>query len=192
MSELVEGFDFLTGLKNNITILGTKSTPSKSEYYDAALSMGRYFAESDYAVVTGGGPGIMEAASRGAYEIGGESIGVNMRVKGVERRNKFLTSSVSFTFPFVRKLIITAPSNGFVFFPGGFGTLHQLFELLTLVETGKIKPIPLCLYDSKFWSPLGDFINKMFFDFHTISTGDRNLCKIVENTEEVFNCIDSK
>ncbi len=192
MSELVEGFDFLSGLKNNISVLGTKSITSKSKYYEVALEMGRHFAKAGYSVATGGGPGIMEAANRGAYEAGGESIGINMHVSGLERRNKYLTSSASFSYPFVRKLIITTPSNGFIFFPGGFGTLHQLFELLTLVETGKIKKIPLCLYDSDFWKPLQDLINKMFVDFHTISTGDRDLCKIVENIEEAYNCFDSK
>jgi len=188
MAELVEGFEFLTQLKREVTILGTKSILPDSKYYEAAHRLGREVSKLGYTVVTGGGPGIMEAANRGAFEAGGESVGINMRVRGVERRNNFMTRSIGFTFPFVRKLIITAPSHGFVFFPGGFGTLHQLFELLTLVETKKIEPLPLCLYNREFWQPLMDFINVMYQDFKTISTGDRELCHIVDNVEDAIIC----
>lgn len=192
MAELVDGFEFLTQLKNSVTILGTKSIMPGSRYYEAAYELGREFAKLGYAVVTGGGPGIMEAANKGAFETGGESVGINMRVKGSERRNKYLTRNIGFTFPFVRKLIITAPSRGFAFFPGGFGTLHQLFELLTLVETGKIEHMPICLYNKEFWQPLVDFINMMYADFKTISIGDRELCHIVDSVSDVINCAKEK
>lgn len=189
MSELVEGFEFLTQISKEVTILGTKSIMPDSKYYAAAHQLGREISKLGYTVVTGGGPGIMEAASKGAFEAGGESVGINMRVRGVERRNNFMTRSIGFTFPFVRKLIITAPSHGFIFFPGGFGTLHQLFELLTLLETKKIEPLPLCLYDREFWQPLVDFINVMYRDFKTISTGDRELCHVVDKPEDTINCV---
>ena len=192
MAELVDGFEFLTQIKNGATILGTKNIMPGSRYYDAAHELGKELARLGYTVVTGGGPGIMEAANRGAFEAGGESIGINMRVKGVERRNNFMTRTIGFSFPFVRKLIITAPSSGFTFFPGGLGTLHQLFELLTLIETGKIEKIPLCLYNSEFWAPMVDIINVMYDDFKTISKGDRELCRVVDSVADVINCAKAK
>ncbi len=188
MAELVDGFEFLTQIKNSATILGTKSIMAGTRYYEAAHELGKEMSKLGYAVVTGGGPGIMEAANKGAFEAGGESIGINMRVKGVERRNNFMTRTIGFTFPFVRKLIITAPSSGFTFFPGGFGTLHQLFELLTLVETGKVEHMPLCLYDREFWQPLVDFINVMYKDFKTIGKSDRELCHIADSVSDIINC----
>lgn len=189
MAELVEGFEFLTNIKNDVTVLGTKSILPGSPYYDAAFEVGKALAKNKMMTVTGGGPGVMEAANKGAYENGGESIGIDMSVRGFERRNNFLTSSIRFTFPFVRKLIITAPSRGFVFFPGGYGTLHQLFELLTLVETKKMEPLPLLLYNQEYWQPLVDFINKLYGEFKTISMGDQDLVKIVNSPADVISHI---
>jgi hypothetical protein len=192
MAELVDGFEFLNQIKNDITVLGTKSILPGTKYYDAALELGRELAKSGYTTITGGGPGIMEAVSRGAYESGGETIGINMRVRGVERRNNYLTRSIGFTFPFVRKLIITSPSHGFIFFPGGYGTLHQLFELLTLVETKKVETMPLCLYGREFWQPLLDFINVMYTDFKTIGQDDRDLVRVSDDINEMLNFVKQK
>lgn len=189
MAELVDGFEFLTKIKNGVTILGTKSLMQGTKYYEDAHRLGMEVAKLGYTIVSGGGPGIMEAASKGALEAGGESVGVNMRVRGLERRNNYLTRSIGFAFPFVRKLIITAPSNGFVFFPGGFGTLHHLFEMLTLMETKKIEPIPLCLYNREFWQPLADFINVMYEDYHTISRGDRDLFRVIDDLDDIIHCV---
>ncbi len=192
MAELVEGFEFLTKISNAVTVLGTKSLMPGTHYYEAAHKLGHEIAKLGYPVVTGGGPGIMEAASKGAIEVGGDSIGINMRVRGLERRNNYLTKSMGFSFPFVRKLVITAPSKGFVFFPGGLGTLHHLFEMLTLIETGKIAHIPLCLYNREFWQPLADFVHVMYQDYHTISRNDRDLFKVIDNIDDVVSCIKSK
>ncbi|PIT86557.1 MAG: TIGR00730 family Rossman fold protein, partial [Candidatus Magasanikbacteria bacterium CG10_big_fil_rev_8_21_14_0_10_43_6] len=129
MGELVEGFEFLTGLSHDITVLGTKTIKSTNRYYAEAEDFGRKLAEAGYAVVTGGRTGIAEAANKGAYEADGVSIGLGVSTKdNAENLNEYLTKSLTFKFPFTRKLIVTAPSEGFVFFPGGFGTLHQLFE----------------------------------------------------------------
>ncbi|MFA5127976.1 MAG: TIGR00730 family Rossman fold protein [Patescibacteria group bacterium] len=192
MAELVEGFEFLNKVKNDVTVLGTKSIMPGTKYYEDARNLGRELALNGYMTITGGGPGIMEAVSRGAYESGGESVGINMRVRGVERRNNYLSRTIGFTFPFVRKLIITAPSHGFAFFPGGYGTLHQLFELLTLVETKKVEPMPLVLYGREFWQPLLDFINVMYTDFKTISHGDRELCRVTDDINELLNLVRQK
>ena len=186
MAELVSGFEFLSQLKKDVTILGTKSIPVGSPYYQAAYDLSARLAEEGYEVITGGGAGIMEAANKGAYEHGGESIGLNMRSGGHERTNPYLTKSMGFFFPFVRKLMITSPSKAFVFFPGGFGTLHQLFEILTLQETQKIPPIPSILYGRKFWEPLLKFIHQLHVKFKTISHMDEIFIKIVDTPEEVM------
>lgn len=187
MAELVSGFEFLTKLEDNVTVLGTKSILPDSPFYRAAEELGRLLAGQKLTVVTGGGPGVMEAANKGAFNAGGESIGINMRMEKGERVNQYITKSLGFFFPFVRKLIITAPSKAFVFFPGGFGTLHQLFEILTLQETGKIAPMPTLLYGKEFWQPLLDYIRFLYEDWKTISRSDQDLVQVVDRPEEVLN-----
>ncbi len=186
MAELVEGFEFLTKISKGITIFGTKSIIPGTPYYSAAYELGKLLAQNKFSVVTGGGPGIMEAANKGAFEAGGESIGINMRFDGKERVNNYLTKSIGFVFPYIRKLIITSPSKAFVFFPGGFGTMHQLFELLTLIETKKIAPMPLILYGRSFWQPLLDIIHGLYKDFKTISEIDESYLIVVDRPEEVM------
>ncbi len=185
MAELVDGFEFLMKMKNDVTVLGTKNISSGSPYYQAAYELGKVLAGYQHSVITGGGPGIMEAANKGAFEAGGQSFGININLGGRERVNKYITSSISFFFPFVRKLIITAPSEAFVFFPGGFGTLHQLFELLTLQETKKMAPLPIILYDKKFWQPMLDIVHDLNVKFKTISHMDELFIKTINQPEEV-------
>jgi len=190
MAELVEGFDFLTGMVENVTILGTKSIHVKDKYYNDAYNIGTALAQADFATVTGGGPGIMEAANKGAFEHGGQSIGINMKMENTERINPYLTKSIGFQFPFTRKLIITAPSKAFIFFPGGFGTLHQLFEILTLIQTGKMQKVPIILLDHSFWEPLHAFIKKIFVhNFETIADEDDELYQIVDSVESAIELI---
>ena len=186
MAELVDGFEFLSSLKNDVTVLGTKSSLPGSSYYQAAYELGKVLAKNKFTTITGGGPGTMEATNKGAFENGGVSIGLNMIMAKGERRNNYLTKSLGFSFPFVRKLIITAPSKAFVFFPGGFGTLHQLFELLTLIETKKIEPLPLLLYGKEFWQPLLDYVHRLHAEFNTISALDENSLKVLNRPEEVL------
>lgn len=186
MSEIVDGFEFLGKIENSVTVLGTKSILPGSSYYEAAYKMGKFLATNNFTTVTGGGPGIMEAANKGAFENGGESVGIDMRVDRKERVNSYVTDSAGFFFPFVRKLIITAPAEAFVFFPGGFGTLHQLFEMLTLQETKKIDPIPTVLFGSKFWQPLLDYIhNVLERDFKTINAVDEDFIRLIDSPEDL-------
>lgn len=190
MAELVEGFEFLTGLIEDVTILGTKSIKVDTQYYDTAYALGERCAQKGFSVVTGGGPGVMEAANRGAFESGGNSIGINMRFGARERVNPYVNRSIGFQFPFTRKLIITAPSKGFILFPGGFGTLHQLFEVLTLVQTRKMQKIPIILYDHKFWEPLHLFIKKIFVhNFETVDDVDDELYQIVDEVDDIMDII---
>ena len=186
MAELVDGFEFLTKISRDVTVFGTKSLLPGSVYYNAAYEVGKLLAENKYITVTGGGPGIMEAANKGAFEKGGTSVGINMRMERGERVNNYITKSIGFFFPFVRKLIITAPSDAFVFFPGGFGTLHQLFEMLTLQETKKIAPIPTLLYGREFWQPLLEIIHKLRNEFKTISQVDEDFLKVIDNPKDIL------
>lgn len=190
MAELVSGFEFLTKLENDVTVLGTKSIMPGTSYYSSAYEMGAILAKNKFTTITGGGPGIMEAANKGAFDNGGGSIGINMRMEKGERVNNYLTKSIGFVFPYIRKLIVTAPSKAFVFYPGGFGTLHQLFELLTLKETNKISPIPTLLYGKEFWQPLLDYISLLYSDFKTISRKDEDLVKVINRPEEVLEYLD--
>ncbi|MBI2436857.1 MAG: TIGR00730 family Rossman fold protein [Candidatus Magasanikbacteria bacterium] len=190
MAELVEGFEFLTGLVEDVTVLGTKSAKLDSPYYDAAYQLGAQLADHKIVTVTGGGPGIMEAANKGAFENGGDSIGINMQFGAKERVNPYVKRSIGFQFPFNRKLILTAPSKAFVFFPGGFGTLHQLFEILTLIETKKMPKIPIILFDREFWEPMHVFIKKIFVHkFETISDEDDEMYQIVDTVDSAMGLI---
>lgn len=190
MAEMVEGFEFLTGIKNGVNVLGTKSVRPDSEYYQVAYRVGQRLAKEKFTVVSGGGPGTMEAVSRGAFEIGGQSIGINMKYGYKERKNPYLTRAIGFQFPYIRKLIITSPSTAFVFLPGGFGTLHQLFEVLTLIQTKKMEPMPVLLYNHKYWEPLLTFIKEiMVHKFQTISDQDDEFYDIVDSEEHLLDTI---
>jgi uncharacterized protein (TIGR00730 family) len=191
MSELVEGFEFLaSGKEKSVSILGTKSIQPDNAYYASAHQLGQSLAAKGIPVVTGGASGIAEAANKGAFESGGISIGLGMKVHGKERMNTYVTRSMMFDFPFTRKLILTSPSRAFVFYPGGLGTLHQLFEILTLIQTGKLPKVPVILVDHAFWEPLHVFIKKIFVHGHeTVSDEDDELYQIVDSVESVMKLI---
>ncbi|EKE07218.1 MAG: hypothetical protein ACD_18C00154G0001 [uncultured bacterium] len=140
--------------------------------------------------MTGGGTGIMEAANKGAFEMGGDSVGINMRRGIKESYNAYVKKAISFNFPFTRKLIITAPAKAFVFFPGGFGTMHQLFEVLTLMQTKKMERIPVILFGHDFWGPMHKFIKEIFVHkFETIGDEDDELYQIVDNVDSAIGLI---
>jgi uncharacterized protein (TIGR00730 family) len=190
MAELVEGFEFVSGLKKDITILGTKSIGAGTKYYNMAYELAKKLGKSKHAIITGGGPGIMEAANKGAREVGAPSIGLNLRYDHQIRINPYVDKSISFFFPFVRKLIVTAPSLAFVVFPGGLGTLHQAFELLTLVQTKKTGKMPLIFVGSEYWKNLDKFIRTSLRDkYKTISGEDVNYYKIVDDVGEICRII---
>ncbi|MFA7314793.1 MAG: TIGR00730 family Rossman fold protein [Candidatus Magasanikbacteria bacterium] len=190
MAELVEGFEFLTGIIEDVTVLGTRSMSKDSPYYENAYQLGKALAKNNFATVTGGGTGIMEAANKGAFEMGGESIGISMKHGSRESYNAYVKKAISFNFPFTRKLIITAPSKAFVFFPGGFGTLHQLFEVLTLIQTKKMERIPVILFGHDFWGPLHAFIKEIFVhEFETAGDEDDELYQIVDSVDSAMELI---
>ncbi|MCX6779236.1 MAG: TIGR00730 family Rossman fold protein [Candidatus Magasanikbacteria bacterium] len=187
MAEVVEGFEFLTReVRDDVTILGTNSLGKDDVYYQAAEKVAFNLGKNGYMVVTGGGTGIMEGANKGAKDAGAESIGFSLKFDDVARTNPYLTKSLSFNFPYIRKLVLTVPSKAFIFFPGGFGTLHQLFEVLTLMKTKKMQEMTLILYGKKYWQPLDNFIRETLLKkYDTIAPEYVDLYKIVDSVEEV-------
>jgi uncharacterized protein (TIGR00730 family) len=155
MGEFVDGFEALSHVTRGITIFGSARSDPNSEDYRHAYAMGKTLAEAGYAVITGGGPGDMEAANRGAVDGGGESVGLAIELPGEPKPNPYLTTTVSFRYFFVRKVMFVKYSQAFVIMPGGFGTLDELFEAVTLVQTRKVKPIPVILAgDHGYWDGL--------------------------------------
>lgn len=192
MAELVEGFDFITGTEHAVTVLGTKSIKPKSEYYAQAEDLGGRLAQIDHAVITGGASGIAEAANKGAFEHGGASFGLGLEVGGNMRMNKYVTKSKVFKFPFTRKLVLSAPTKAFVFFPGGFGTMHQFFEVLTLIQTKKMDPVPIILVGHEYWEPLHFYIKKILdHGYETIAETDDELYQIVDSIDAVMKLIEA-
>lgn len=191
MAELVEGFDFVTGVRHGITILGTRSVMPGTQYYASAYELGGLCAGRGYAVITGGQFGVAEAANKGAFEHGGTSIGISTKVNGLPKVNPYLTKSIHFQFPFTRKMVVTTPTKAFVFYPGGLGTMHQLFEVLTLIQTKKIKKVPVILFDHAFWGPLHKYIKTtLVHDVDTISSEDDEIYQIVDSEESILKVIE--
>ncbi|MDD3607642.1 MAG: TIGR00730 family Rossman fold protein [Candidatus Moranbacteria bacterium] len=187
MAELVNSFDFLTDNvpMKSVTVLGTKEMKVKTKYYEDAYEVGKKLAQKKYITITGGGTGIMEAANKGAIENEGKSIGVFMKTKNKEMLNKFTNKTIGFSFPFVRKMTLMAASEVLVFFPGSLGTMHNLFEILTLLETNKITGVKIVLYGKDFWEPMREIINNLYLNFKTIGHNDRELINIIDSPEEL-------
>ncbi len=190
MSELVDGYEFLSGQKKEVTIFGSARTKPNSKYYVAADKLGRALAKENYTVVTGGGPGTMEAANKGATEGGGESLGLNIELPHEQRVNPYVKQGLGFHFFFTRKVMLTTPAQAFVFFPGGFGTLDEFFEVITLIQTKKIPKAPLILFGGEYWNALDSFIHEQVLErFCAIDAKDRNLYTIVETPEQAMKII---
>jgi uncharacterized protein (TIGR00730 family) len=184
-SELIMGIDELSDLGASVAIFGSARLKETDPDYIAAQTLGQMMAEAGFAVITGGGPGIMEAANRGAFEAGGMSIGCNIELPFEQKPNPYLSRSLDFQYFFVRKTMFIKYANGFVIFPGGFGTLDELFEAMTLVQTLKIQRFPIILYNRKFWAKLLDFVHETLLDRGLISPEDLNLLVVSDDLEEI-------
>ncbi len=188
--EFVDGFDALAGIGPCISIFGSARTERDNYYYRAAEKTAALLADKGVGVITGGGPGIMEAANKGAYEAGGVSIGCNIELPFEQETNEYQTISLEFHYFFVRKMIFVKYSVGYIIFPGGFGTLDELFEALTLAQTDKIEHFPIALFGSKYWKGLLDWIDVCLLEKHcTISPRDKELYRIVNTPEETVNYV---
>ena len=158
MGEFVEGFDTLAGVNSGVTFFGSARTKADDPHYRAAIETARRFAAAGFSIITGGGPGIMEAANRGAQEGNGPSLGLNIELPFEQSTNQYVDTAMHFRYFFVRKTMFVKYSVGFVVFPGGYGTLDELFEALTLIQTGKIKHFPVVLFGGAYWRGLVDWL----------------------------------
>ena len=189
MGEFVEGFDELATVERGVSIFGSARTPVDSPYYLAARETAALFARAGFAVITGGGPGIMEAANRGAIEAGGVSVGCNIELPFEQRRNAYQTKSLTFDYFFVRKTMFVKYSSAFVIFPGGYGTLDEMFEALTLIQTRKIKNFPVVLYGSKYWEGMLRWVKETLLTERTISEDDLRLLHLTDSPAEIVEIV---
>ena len=188
--EFEKGFEFLSHYKKAVSILGSARTKLQNGVYEQATILGNKLARAGFAVITGGGPGIMEAANKGAFEAGGRSIGINIRLPFEQLTNQYVKESADFSYFFTRKVMLEYASQIYVFFPGGFGTLDELFEMVTLTQTKKIKAVPIILVNKEFWQPLLDWIKTTVCEKnHAIEAKDMEIYHLVDNAEEAYKLI---
>jgi len=187
MSEFVQGFEFLSHYDKSVTFFGTARCNFSDKNYREATKLAEMLAREGYAIVTGGGPGIMEAANKGAYNVNGESIGLNIQLPHEQRTNQYVNKSQSFSYFFTRKIMLSFSSEAYIYFPGGFGTLDEFFEIITLIQTKKLEAVPVVLVGRDFWDPFVDFIkNKVYGENEAINKEDLNIFYVVDNAEEAF------
>jgi hypothetical protein len=193
MGEFVNGFERMSKIGPCVSIFGSARTKEENPYYKLAVSIAKAISEAGYGVITGGGPGIMEAGNRGANLAGGTSVGLNIDLPFEQHDNPYIDGdkSLDFDYFFVRKVMFVKYSQGFVVMPGGFGTLDELFEAMTLIQTHKIGKFPIILVGSDFWTGLLDWIEGTMLKVGNISPEDLNLIKIVDSEKEVVEIIDS-
>ncbi|MCK5440375.1 MAG: TIGR00730 family Rossman fold protein [Maribacter sp.] len=193
MGEFVNGFERMSAIGPCVSIFGSARTKDHMEYYELAVSVSKSISEAGYGIITGGGPGIMEAGNKGAHLAGGTSVGLNIDLPFEQHDNPYIDSdkSLDFDYFFVRKVMFVKYSQGFVVMPGGFGTLDELFEAITLIQTNKIEKFPIILVGSKFWSGLIDWIKTMMLNEGNVSLKDLDLIKIADTEVEVVEILDS-
>ncbi len=193
MGEFVNGFERMSTIGPCVSIFGSARTKENGEYYQLAVDMAKGISEAGYGVITGGGPGIMEAGNRGAHLAGGTSVGLNIDLPFEQHDNPYIDDdkSLDFDYFFVRKVMFVKYSQGFVVMPGGFGTLDELFEAITLIQTNKIETFPIILVGTTFWAGLLDWIKNTMLEAGNISAKDLDLIHLVDTKEEVVEIIDS-
>jgi len=193
MAEFVEGFERLSKIGPCVTIYGSARTKPDHKYYKLAENIAYKLTKNGYGIITGGGPGIMEAGNKGANRGGGVSVGLNIELPHEQHENPYIDDDkvLDFDYFFVRKVMFTKYSQGFVAMPGGFGTMDELFEAITLIQTKKIGKFPIVLVGVKFWSPLLDWIKNTLIEQGNISKEDLNLFSLVDTENEVLEVIDA-
>jgi len=191
--EFLSAFQFITGFPRSVTFFGSSRFTEESEHYIQARRLaGRIVKDLGYTILTGGSAGIMEAANRGAFEAGGESVGLNIRLPKEQGRNKYTTAAIDFSYFFVRKVALSFAAEAYIFFPGGFGTLDEFFEIITLVQTRKIRKVPIFLVGKDYWEPLNVFIRENIYELHrAISRHDLDLYTITDDEDEIIQAIRS-
>ncbi len=184
-SELVEGFETLNELGPAVAIFGSSRMQPGSYYYDKAVELGKMLSDSGFAVITGGGPGIMEGVNKGAKQGKGKSVGLNIEIPAEQHPNKYQDISLSFRYFFIRKLMFVKYSTAFIIFPGGFGTMDELFEALTLSQTKRIGIFPIILFGKEYWEGLIDWFRSTLVPNNTIDPEDIELVSFADDINEV-------
>ncbi|HEX2913846.1 MAG TPA: TIGR00730 family Rossman fold protein [Chloroflexia bacterium] len=194
MSEFVEGFTFLACIEKSVTFFGSARLQENHPYYQMARELGFRLAKQGYTIVTGGGPGIMQAGNQGAWEAGGDSVGLNIQLPKEQRVNPYVKQSQSFHYFFSRKVMLDFSAEAYVFFPGGFGTLDEFFELITLVQTGKMeRTTPIIMMGRAYWEPLTKWMeSELLNTVLTIAADDLKLWHLTDDIDEAVKIITSQ
>ncbi len=189
MAEFADGFEGMANINvPAVTVFGSARTKAEDKYYRSAVEVGQKCVEQGWAVITGGGPGIMEAANKGAYEAGGLSVGLNIHLPHEQESNPYVNYPLDFKYFFVRKVMLVKYSRGFVCMPGGFGSMDELFESLTLIQTERIKPFPIVLFGSKFWGGLVAWLKEQMLDMNgNICAEDMNIFTVLDDPQETVD-----
>jgi uncharacterized protein (TIGR00730 family) len=192
MSEFVDGFTFLARIQRSVTIFGSARLSDGHPYYLMARELGKRLAERGFTIVTGGGPGIMQASNQGAYEAGGNSVGLNIELPHEQRINPYVKQSMSFNYFFSRKVMLDFSAEAYIFFPGGYGTLDEFFELVTLVQTGKVsRDAPILLIGRDYWEPLVHWIDEVLLHrLHAVSPQDLRLWTLTDDLDEAVVAVE--
>lgn len=188
-AEFIEGFGALAEVGPAVSVFGSARTPEGSQRWKDAEFIGGRLVEDGYAVITGGGPGVMEAANKGAWEAGGTSVGLGIELPHEQGMNRWVNIGINFRYFFARKTMFVKYSSGFIVLPGGFGTMDELFEALTLVQTHKIESFPIILLGSKYWSGLVEWIRQTMIEEAMITPGDEEILTVVDDPEEAVRLV---
>ena len=189
MAEFVEAIETLSRVKHAVSIFGSARTKPDDPYYQKAELLARRLAEKGFGVITGGGPGVMEAANKGASEAGGQSVGMNIRLPFEQKPNPYANVSIDYKYFFIRKVMFVKYAVAYVILPGGFGTMDELFEALTLIQTKRIKAFPVILMGNEYWKGLLDWLRKTMLRDKKISPADLELFQIIDDPEEAVRHI---
>jgi len=189
IGEFVEGFDKLNGVGPAVTIYGSARTSPGHELYSKAEEIARLLGSQGFSVITGGGPGVMEAANKGALDAGATSVGLNIQLPVEQARNLYATKAITFNHFFVRKVMLVKYAVAFIIMPGGLGTLDELTEVLTLIQTQKIRPFPVILFNSRYWKGFLDWMREVVYAQGNVSEEDFDLLRVCDEPKEVVDTI---
>ncbi len=189
-NEFAKGFNFLKKYKKAVSVMGSARGGMDPKVYEEAKKLAFKLSKAGFTIMTGGGPGIMEAANKGAFEAGGKSVGINIKLPFEQRTNQYVKESADFSFFFTRKVMLEYASQIYVFFPGGFGTMDELFEMITLIQTKKIRRVPIVLIGQEFWGPLLDWLwETVYQKNHAIEEKDMALYHLADTADEAYEYI---
>ena len=189
MAEFIEGFEILSGVGKAVSIFGSSRVKPNDKYYKMAEELAGMLVKEGYAIISGGGPGIMEAANKGAFKAGGKSVGLNIEIPREQKPNKFVKTLLNFRYFFCRKVMFVKYASAYVVFPGGYGTMDEFFEALTLIQTKRIKSFPVILVGAEYWRELVEWINGELIRRKYISKKDTNIFHVADTSQEVVEVI---